>query len=343
LEALASGEPAAHVITGTADVDGRTVFVFPGQGHQWTGMGARLLDTSPVFHHHIGECAVALRAYVDWDLVDVLRGTEGAPGFDRVDVVQPASFAVMVALARLWQHHGITPHAVTGHSQGEIAAAHIAGTLTLDDAARIVTLRSQAIATHLAGHGGMMSLPLPLTTVENHLTDHPGIEIAAVNGPNSTVVAGDPTALDTLHTHLNDNGIRARKIPVDYASHTTHVTAIENELATLLDGITPRTADIPLHSTLTGELIDGTTMTADHWYQNLRHQVRFATTIENLARTGHRTFIEISAHPVLTMPIGDILDQHADTPWTTTGAPAESAAATAIVSSPRGVIRTRNC
>ncbi|WP_455713387.1 type I polyketide synthase, partial [Streptomyces zhihengii] len=320
LRALASGEPTAHVVTGTADVDGRTVFVFPGQGHQWTGMGARLYDTDPVFAEAIDAVSAAFRSYVDWDLVDVLRGAEGAPGFDRVDVVQPASFAVMVALARLWQHHGITPHALTGHSQGEIAAAHIAGVLTLDDAARIVTLRSQAIGTHLAGHGGMMSLPLPLATAEEHLTAYDGrIEIAAVNGPNSTVVAGDPTALDDLHTHLNADGIRARKIPVDYASHTSHVESLQHELAGLLDGITPRTADIPLHSTLTGELIDGTTMTADHWYQNLRHQVRFATTIENLAHTGHRTFIEISAHPVLTMPIGDILDQHADTPWTTTG------------------------
>ncbi|WP_138899759.1 acyltransferase domain-containing protein, partial [Streptomyces chryseus] len=181
------------------------------------------------------ECAQALSAYVDWSLLDVIRQTEDAPGFDRVDVVQPASFAIMVSLARLWQHHGVTPDAVIGHSQGEIAAAHISGALTLDDAARIVTLRSQAIGAHLAGHGGMMSLPLPLDTAQERIAPYNGrIEIAAVNGPTSTVVAGDADALDTLHTQCETDGIRSRRIPVDYASHTSHVERIEDELALVL-------------------------------------------------------------------------------------------------------------
>ncbi|MFC8365797.1 type I polyketide synthase, partial [Streptomyces griseorubiginosus] len=140
LRALAEGQPASQLVTGTADVVGKTAFVFPGQGHQWAGMGAQLLDTEPVFAAAMTECGQALAAYVDWNLLDVIRQTENAPCLDRVDVVQPASFAVMVSLARLWQHHGIQPDAVIGHSQGEIAAAHIAGALTLDDAARIVTL-----------------------------------------------------------------------------------------------------------------------------------------------------------------------------------------------------------
>ncbi|MGK3945391.1 acyltransferase domain-containing protein, partial [Streptomyces caeruleatus] len=122
-----------------------------------------------VFAQAMNECANALTPYVDWSLLDVLRQTEGAPGFDRVDVVQPASFAVMVSLARLWQHHGIQPDAVIGHSQGEIAAAHIAGALTLEDAARVVTLRSQAIGRHLAGLGGMMSLPIPLADAQDRI------------------------------------------------------------------------------------------------------------------------------------------------------------------------------
>ncbi|MFI8076368.1 type I polyketide synthase, partial [Streptomyces sp. NPDC086033] len=135
LKALATGQPASQLVTGTADVIGKTAFVFPGQGHQWTGMGARLLDTEPVFAEAMHTCAKALSTYVEWDLLDVIRQAEGAPGLNRVDVVQPASFAVMVSLARLWQHHGIQPDAVIGHSQGEIAAAHIAGALSLDDAA----------------------------------------------------------------------------------------------------------------------------------------------------------------------------------------------------------------
>ncbi|MYS45391.1 acyltransferase domain-containing protein, partial [Streptomyces sp. SID5998] len=160
LRALAEGVPSPFVVTGSADVEGGTVFVFPGQGHQWAGMGARLLESEPVFAGALAECARALSAYVEWDLLDVVRQVEGAPGFDRVDVVQPASFAVMVALARLWQHYGVRPDAVVGHSQGEIAAAHVAGALSLEDAVRVVALRSQAIGGRLAGRGGMMFLPV---------------------------------------------------------------------------------------------------------------------------------------------------------------------------------------
>nr|WSZ17402.1 type I polyketide synthase [Streptomyces canus] len=321
LKALATGQPASQLVTGTADVIGKTAFVFPGQGHQWAGMGAQLLDTEPVFAQAMSECAQALAAYVDWNLLDVIRQAEGAPGFDRVDVVQPASFAVMVSLARLWQHHGIQPDAVIGHSQGEIAAAHIAGALSLDDAARIVTLRSQAIAEHLAGHGGMMSLPIPLTEAQDRISAYHGrIEIAAVNGPTSTIVAGDADALDDLHETANEAGIRARKIPVDYASHTSHVERIQTQLTSLLNGLKPQAPKIPMYSTYQTAWLDDTTeLDAAYWYNNLRHQVRFADSITALIDDDYRAFIEISAHPVLTTPVQDLLDTHADTPTVTTG------------------------
>ncbi|WP_138906192.1 type I polyketide synthase [Streptomyces chryseus] len=315
LKALAAGESAAELVTGTADVDGKTAFVFPGQGHQWAGMGAELLDTSPVFAAAMAECAQALSAYVDWSLLDVIRQTEDAPGFDRVDVVQPASFAIMVSLARLWQQHGVTPDAVIGHSQGEIAAAHISGALTLDDAARIVTLRSQAIGAHLAGHGGMMSLPLPLDTAQERIAPYNGrIEIAAVNGPTSTVVAGDTDALDTLHTQCETDGIRSRRIPVDYASHTSHVERIEDELALVLDGLRPSVPTIPMFSTLRAEWLDTTPVDSRYWYDNLRHQVRFGESIEKLAAEDFRVFVEISAHPVLSMPVREIVEGLAGAP-----------------------------
>ncbi|WP_455712135.1 type I polyketide synthase [Streptomyces canus] len=305
LTALAEGVSADVLVTGTADVDGKTAFVFPGQGHQWAGMGARLLDTEPVFAEAMSECAQALSAYVDWDLLDVIRQAEGAPGLERVDVVQPASFAVMVSLARLWQHHGIQPDAVIGHSQGEIAAAHIAGALSLDDAARIVTLRSQAIGEHLAGLGGMMSLPIPLEQAQDRISEYHGrIEIAAVNGPSSTVVAGDADALDDLYETANEAGIRARKIPVDYASHTSHVERIEAELADLLAELTPEAPTIPMYSTYKATWLDETTeLNGAYWYDNLRHQVRFADSITALIHDGYRAFIEVSAHPVLTTPV----------------------------------------
>ncbi|WP_344599217.1 acyltransferase domain-containing protein, partial [Streptomyces violaceusniger] len=166
-----------------------------------------------------------LAPYTDWSLIDVITGAPDAPSLERVDVVQPATFAVVVSLAALWQSVGIHPDAVIGHSQGEIAAAHVAGHLTLPTAAKIITLRSQTIAHHLAGHGGMMSLATPADTID--LTPwHGKLWIAAHNGPNATVIAGDTDALHQLHTHYTDQGTRARIIPVDYASHTGHVDTI---------------------------------------------------------------------------------------------------------------------
>ncbi|MGH3578004.1 MAG: type I polyketide synthase, partial [Mycobacterium sp.] len=127
---LAGDQLGASVVRGTATPAGKTVFVFPGQGCQWLGMGVELLDTAPVFAEQINVCAEAFSEFVDWSLIDVLRGAPGAPGLNRVDVVQPALFAVMVSLAELWRSIGVRPDAVIGHSQGEIAAAYVAGALS---------------------------------------------------------------------------------------------------------------------------------------------------------------------------------------------------------------------
>jgi len=309
LDALAHGHTAAQVIQGTADGAGKTVFVFPGQGSQWLGMGVELLKSSTVFRDELQACADALAPHTDWSLIDVLQGADGAPGFDRVDVVQPALFAIMVSLARLWQSLGVQPDAVIGHSQGEIAAAYIAGALSLDDAARIVALRSKAIATTLAGTGAMVSIALPAAEVEPRLTRWSGLlDIAATNGPRSTVVAGDPEAVDELLAVYEVEDIRARRIPVDYASHSPQVEALAQELPDLLGGISPRTSQIAFYSTVTAAPFDTAALDAHYWYRNLRQTVRFEETVNALVRHGYRTFIEASAHPVLTLAIQDMLD-----------------------------------
>ncbi|MFB4301800.1 SDR family NAD(P)-dependent oxidoreductase [Actinomadura sp. NTSP31] len=302
LGTLAAGEPSQTVVSGVADVDGRTVFVFPGQGTQWAGMGAELLETSPVFAARFAECAAAFAPHVDWSLTEALHGP-----LDRVDVVQPVAFAVMVSLAEVWRAHGVTPDAVVGHSQGEIAAACVAGALSLEDAARVVALRSQVIARRLAGRGGMASVALPVEEVSSRLTD--GLEIAAVNGPGAVVVAGDPGALDDLIARAEADGVRARRIPVDYASHTSHVEAIEGELAELLDGLVPQASQIPFFSTVEGRWLDTTELDAGYWYRNLRRPVRFAAAAETLAGDGFRAFVEVSAHPVLTPSIAEIVTE----------------------------------
>ncbi|MEU7517958.1 type I polyketide synthase, partial [Streptomyces sp. NPDC042898] len=186
------------LVRGVASGVGKVAFVFPGQGTQWAGMGAELLDSSQEFADAMAACEAALSPYVDWSLEAVVRQAPGAPSLERVDVVQPVTFAVMVSLARVWQQYGVTPQAVIGHSQGEIAAAYVAGALTLDDAARVVALRSKSIAAHLAGKGGMLSLALSEAAVLERLGNFDGLSVAAVNGPTATVVSGDPVQIEEL-------------------------------------------------------------------------------------------------------------------------------------------------
>ncbi|MEU5163898.1 type I polyketide synthase [Streptomyces sp. NPDC020875] len=318
LAALAAGEPSGRLVSGLApDSRGRTVFVFPGQGAQWIGMGLGLLESSPAFAEHLEACAAALKTFTGWELVDVLRGVEGAPGLDRVDVVQPALWAVMVSLARLWEHLGIVPDAVVGHSQGEIAAAHIAGVLSLEDSARVVALRSQTIAA-LAGPGGMVSLPLSRSDASALIERWAGrILVAAVNGPLSTVVAGDADALAELLAHCEAVQIRARRIPVDYASHTAHMEALKDRLTELLSPIQPRSASVAFYSSVAGHtggpMPDTTVMNVGYWYDNLATTVDFEAATKALLDDGHTLFIEASPHPVLTHPVQETAEHHADT------------------------------
>ncbi|MFE9069414.1 type I polyketide synthase, partial [Streptomyces violaceusniger] len=312
LRALADGSHASGLVRGgVVGADGRAVLVFPGQGSQWVGMAAGLLESSLVFAERVGECGAALAPFVDWSLVDVLRGGEGAAeALERVDVVQPALFAVMVSLAELWRSYGVEPAAVIGHSQGEIAAACVAGALSLGDAARVVALRSKALRA-LSGRGGMVSVSLPVGEVRERLAAWgERLSVAAVNGPSAVVVSGDADALDELLAVCEGEGIRARRVPVDYASHCAHVEAIEDELRHALVGIAPRSSSVPFYSTVTGGVLDTAGLDAGYWYRNLRQTVRFGETVRSLLADGFQVFVEASAHPVLTMGVEQTAEDH---------------------------------
>ncbi len=282
-------------VTGVAGEAGRVVFVFPGQGSQWVGMAAGLLAESPVFARRMGECAEALSWCVDWSLFEVL-GDEVA--LARVDVVQPVLFAVMVSLAEVWRSFGVVPDAVVGHSQGEIAAAVVAGALSLEDGARVVALRSKAILV-LSGRGGMVSVPLPVDEVRGLIGG--GVSIAAVNGPSSVVVSGSPAGLAEVLARVE----RAKRIPVDYASHSAQVEEIHDELLTALDGITSHEPDVLFLSTVTGAPVGR--LDAEYWYRNLREPVLLEPVVRGLAGRGFGTFVEVSPHPVLTVAVGESL------------------------------------
>src|SRR4051812_29390499 len=302
LEALAAGEAHPGVVhpgTPTAGGPG-PVLVFPGQGSQWAGMGAELLESSPVFAARIAECEAALSPYVDWSLTQVLRDGE----MSRVDVVQPVLWAMMVSLAAVWADHGVTPAAVVGHSQGEIAAACVAGALSLEDGATVSALRSQALRS-LAGAGGMASLGIGQDEARQLLSrlgdKAAGLVVAAVNGPASTVISGPPDQLAAAVAACEEAGSRARTIDVDYASHGPQVDEIADEIAASLAGVVPNETGVAFYSAVTGGRIDPGELDAAYWFTNLRQPVRFADAVQALLADGHRVFIEASPHPVLTL------------------------------------------
>ncbi|MEV6874188.1 type I polyketide synthase [Amycolatopsis sp. NPDC051128] len=307
LRSLAGGTAGPGVAEGVAGTPGKVVFVFPGQGSQWTGMAADLLGSSPVFAGRMAECAAALASYVDFSMLDVVREREP---IERVDVVQPVLWAILVSLAAVWESLGVRPDAVLGHSQGEIAAACVAGALTLDDAARVVALRSQTIR-ELAGQGGMVSVALGADAVRARLADYADLSVAAVNGPESVVVSGGADELTRFQDDCVAAGVRVRRIPVDYASHSGHVSRIEDRLRALLAPVTPVAGSVPFFSTVTGELIDTTALDAGYWYRNLRQTVEFERATRALLDSGHGVFVECSPHPVLTTAIGETAD-HAE-------------------------------
>ncbi|MFE9516016.1 SDR family NAD(P)-dependent oxidoreductase, partial [Streptomyces sp. NPDC006643] len=291
------GTSAAVVRGVVTPVGSGPVFVFPGQGAQWVGMGLELWGSEPVFAEWMERCGAALDPLVDWSLRDALGDEELLA---RVDVVQPVSWAVMVSLAGLWASVGVVPSVVVGHSQGEIAAATVAGGLSLEDAARVVVLRSRAIVA-LAGSGGMVSVPAPLDQVEEWIAPWEGLSVAAVNGPAQVVVSGASADCDAFVARYA--GENVRRIAVDYASHSAQVELIEGQLAADLGGLTPVSGQVPLHSTVDGAVVDTAGLDAAYWYRNLRQRVRFAEVVESLVEAGHRTFVEVSAHPVLSMAV----------------------------------------
>jgi polyketide synthase 12 len=292
----------------------RTVFVFPGDGSQWSGPAVEWLSSAPAFSDQMHRCDAALAEFVDWSLGDVVREGPGSPTLDRVDVLQPVLFAVMVSLAAHWHAVGLQPAAVIGQSQGEIAAAYVAGALSLREAAQVVALRSRAISA-IAGHGGMAAISLPIRRVGELIAPWcESIWVAAHHGPNSAVVSGDASALAELLALCRRDGVPATRIPVDYASQSPHVDELRDALSESLSGLKPRSSGITFISTVTGAGLDTSILDGDYWFANLRQPVLFEQAVRWAHEHGYRSFVESSPHPVLTDSLHDSLAGYTGAP-----------------------------
>ncbi|MFI7277003.1 acyltransferase domain-containing protein [Streptomyces sp. NPDC049879] len=309
LRRLAAGEASPQVVRGVAAGSAQPVLVFPGLGAQSPAMGRGLLAHAPVFARRIEECDRALRPHTGWSLPGVLSGAPGTPPPDRMDVCQPALFAVTLALAALWRSYGVTPAAVVGHSIGEFAAAHECGALTLAEAAEIAASWGRAQAA-LVGTGEMVAVRLPVTEVAVRLRPWPGrLTVAAVNGPRSVVVSGDREAADRFLAGLLADRVGALRVPAGYAAHSPpHMAALRERQLTDLARITGRAAPTPFYSTVTGRLLDTARLDAAYWYRNLSGPVRFESAVRAAAVRGHTVFIEVGPHPVLTLGMRQTLE-----------------------------------
>lgn len=299
-------QPLGSSFTETAPQSApRIAFVYPGQGGQWIGMGKQLLATEPVFAEAISACDAAIQHEAGWSLTDLLRaGAEGQ--LTRLSVVQPALWAIQVALTALWRHWGAEPDVVIGHSMGEAAAAHAAGALSLADSAAVVCRRSE-LAERLGGQGTMAWVRLNADDAVKALAGHEEHAwVAARNSPASTLLSGERQALTAILEHLDRRDVPHRWVNVDFASHCPHMDEVSGELANALQDVRPRAGTVPIHSTVLTKVVDGSGMDAGYWARNIREPVDFAGAVSAEITGGTSLFIEISPHPVLAHSIRDI-------------------------------------
>lgn len=296
----------------------KIVFVFPGQGSQWLGMGRNLLAHEPDFRQMIEQCEAAMRPYVDWSLLEQLAADESSPNYrlNEIDVIQPTLLSIEIALAALWRSWGVEPDAVIGHSMGEVAAAYIAGALSLEHAMQVICRRSQLLK-RTSGQGAMAMVELTVDETQAALAGYEDrLSIAVSNSPRSTVLSGDPAALDEVIKQLEERQVFCRLIKVDVASHSPQMDPLKADLLTALEGLKPQAAAIPIYSTALGQVTDGANFDPAYWVQNLRQPVLFSKMVQQLLADEHNIFIEMSPHPILLPAVQQGL-QHANRTGTT--------------------------
>ena len=307
LDRHARADSAQAPISETVSTGEAPVFVFSGQGPQWWGMGRELLQEEKIFREKIEECDELFSGFGEWSLLEELLRDEASSRMQQTAIAQPAIFSLQVALASLWQSWGVKPAAVVGHSVGEIAAAHIAGVLTLREAARVVFHRGRCM-NQAPDTGRMLAAGLNATEAEELVAGYPGqVAVAAFNSPNSVTLSGNAEPLEEIARALEARGIFNRFLQVKYAFHSHHMDAAKHDLLRALGAVETQPAKRPMLSTVTGAIVNGDSLDAAYWWSNVREPVRFTGAIAELCAQGHTLFLELGAHPALTMPISETL------------------------------------
>ncbi|KAB8178376.1 acyltransferase domain-containing protein, partial [Streptomyces sp. 3MP-14] len=307
LRALVEGSDSPHLVRGEAPRrPGKIAFLYSGQGSQRAGMGRELYASYPVFAEAFDAACAALDPHLPQPLKPIVFSEPDTPAAELLHTTQytqPALFAFHTALHTLITHHGITPDYLTGHSLGEITAAHLAGVLSLENAATLVTTRARLMQQATPG-GHMISIDTPHDhpTVQRHLTDRPdGLAIAAINTADSVVVAGDAEACETLVTQLTEEGIRTRRLKVSHAFHSPHMESVLDDFQTTAATLTYQPPSIPVVSNTTGEIATTEQLTDPaYWTQHIRNTVHYHQTIQTLNQHHTTQFVEIGPDTTLT-------------------------------------------
>jgi acyl transferase domain-containing protein/thioesterase domain-containing protein/acyl carrier protein len=308
LDSYASGTSNSASIADGVSAGVAPVFVCSGQGPQWWGMGRELLREEKVFREKMEECDALFSGLGDWSLLEELLRDEQTSRMQQIAIAQPAIFSLQVALASLWQSWGVKPAAVVGHSVGEIAAAHIAGALTLREAVRVVFHRGRCMNA-APNTGRMLAAALDEDQAEELAASYPGaVAVAALNSPDSVTFSGEAEPLEQIARTLESRQVFNRFLEVKYAFHSHQMDAVKDDLLRALGKVVTQPTQLKMFSTVTGATVHGDSLNANYWWRNVRKPVRFSAAISALCEQGHTLFLELSAHPALAISISETLD-----------------------------------